>query len=826
MSSKPRVSREEKVLSCVRENTLSMLELPEQSARWIDAGTIAEQLGMDRTNVSRELNELYKKGLLIKVQGKPTLYISRSAVTQKYPEVFFPSTLPKGSKLSDIYSDSPMPPELSHKPDITQKLTPLENRVGAYGTLQTAVRHASAAAMYPTHDLHTLITGNVGVGKAILAHDMYAHAVAKGSMAEDAPFISVNCREQKENPQLLLIRLFGCTREAAPKDEKARRGLIERAAGGVLCLVGIETLPVVVHDALITLLEKHTYSRVGESSAVRYCKTMIIGISTEPLGSPTIASLQQRFSVQIHIPDVDEWKPSELAELLIQCFQKEAESTGISFRIRRDVFSSFLRASYVGNLGEITSSARTACALAYMEALSENNNAKHVELTLHNVPAEVIRSIHPNPRRDAQISEFLSETELEYLSFTPNGYSSNRYPSSQLTELMHFGKYSRETKPLSPAPERAISSTESFFAQLFSQACSGFDELNGLFGRELLESAHKIQVLYPELSYMFGNPTNYYVFLNCLSLAAGGLLPPIDSERSIYDELCESCPNEIRMASSISSIISAMNIMRSRIYLSICMRMCKQSIIGGIPVVAVMHGEGIARSMADYVNRAMGTDVVTGISYGEDISLEVVVTEVSAAINRMDAGRGVLLAVDMEPLPQLQTMLQRELGAAFRLIVCPGLPALLRLSRYALSDDMNIESVAELMQLLPSSDADDSSFIGRTFDELLTPSLTFLNPKKAVDTLSFALNAILDELGVIRSNELLIKFVFHGAHMTERLILGDSLRYEGLRNFINQNSRLMSCLERHMRYVAEVFGVSIPTSELAYIAEIILPYLV
>ena len=119
----------------------------------------------------------------------------------------------------------------------------------------------------------------------------------------------------------------------------------------------------------------------------------------------------------------------------------------------------------------------------------------------------------------------------------------------------------------------------------------------------------------------------------------------------------------------------------------------------------------------------------------------------------------------------------------------------------------------------------ESSFLGRTVNEVLAPSLTFLNPWKAIDVLQTALADILGELNITQSSEIAIKFVFHCSHMLERLIRGEVLRYDGLKIFVNRYSDLMSMLEKHMRGVAEIFGVSIPPSELAYIADILVPYL-
>ena len=337
----------------------------------IHAGTIAETLRMDRANVARELNNLYRSGQLIKIQGKPTLYICRSILSKEYPKVFFPSTLPKGGQLLDYVSASTQP--------------------GANKTLKSAILHAKAAVMYPSHDLHVLITGNIGVGKNTLAREMYPYAVNHRGFAGDAPFITINCREQNVSPQLLMNQIFGCTRDAALKEEKAQKGLIERAAGGILCLNAIECLPVTVQDALITLLEKNTYTRMGEASVVRYSSAMIIATSTEKPDAAVLADLSQRFSVRIHIPDLRSWSLREIAELLIQAFQKEASSTSLSFQVPRETFSMLLRASYPGNLGDLISVVRMTCAMAVQEFF------------FHIAPAKDHRALAPAPSAGALI---------------------------------------------------------------------------------------------------------------------------------------------------------------------------------------------------------------------------------------------------------------------------------------------------------------------------------------------------------------------------------------------------------------------------------------
>ena len=116
-----------------------------------------------------------------------------------------------------------------------------------------------------------------------------------------------------------------------------------------------------------------------------------------------------------------------------------------------------------------------------------------------------------------------------------------------------------------------------------------------------------------------------------------------------------------------------------------------------------------------------------------------------------------------------------------------------------------------------------NAFIDRIVDEVLTPLLSFINPRKVADVLTVTLENITKALGIEQTDALTIKFIFHCSHMLERLIRGDSLRYDKLKTFINQYSSLFSILEKEMQYAAEVFGITIPASELAYVAEIFIP---
>lgn len=686
-----RSSRADRVLEVVRADTEANIASDHPQKNWIHAGTIGEALHIDRANVSRELNRLYKDGQLIKVQGKPTLFICRSALEEKYPGVFFPSTLPKDTLLQDfVASEKKAAVRLSAQPSATD----LETQVGSIGTLRSVVQQAKAAVLYPPNGLNVLITGHVGVGKLELARKMYAHAIAKGRLAEGAPFITVNCREYPGSPQTFLSQLFGYSGSTS-RNEKSRRGLIERASGGILCLQGVERLSPFIQDNLFDLLERGTYTRVGEASSIRKANVMVIAIADELLGAASIQGLQQRVPVRMQIPDLDSWSPTEALELVAQNFHSEAVTTGLSFQVHSDVLSCFLKSSFPGNLGGLSSAVRTSCSLAYLDA----PEARITNVSIDHLPGEFMQDVPANAQRDSELRSLLLELGLEAITFTPDGYFTNRDTGPQFLDELH--RISRNQLHRDPAAGTAAA----------------------------------------------------------------------------------------------------------------------------IPIVLLSYGEEIAERTAAYVNSALETDLVSGLSFSPDMNLAQYTDKLCALASQVNQGAGVLLIADMEPLTSLHISLRHLTGLEAETCPNASMPTLILAAQLSAQRKFGLHELNHQLSTNQINQANPQSptFLNRTVDEILTPLLTFINPTKAAEVLTVTLDNIVTALDIRRTDEIAIKFIFHSAHMLERLIRGNSLRYDKLKTFINQYPKLFSILEKQMQYPAEVFGITIPASELAYVAEIFIP---
>lgn len=112
-------------------------------------------------------------------------------------------------------------------------------------------------------DVTVLITGETGVGKEVVAREIY-----KNSIRKNGPYIKVNCSAIPE--ALLESELFGYVKGAfTGAERKDKLGLFQMADGGTILLDEIGEMPIKMQSKILRVLQEKEITRVGGTNPIK-----------------------------------------------------------------------------------------------------------------------------------------------------------------------------------------------------------------------------------------------------------------------------------------------------------------------------------------------------------------------------------------------------------------------------------------------------------------------------------------------------------------------------------------------------------------------------
>ncbi|MBV8758052.1 MAG: sigma 54-dependent Fis family transcriptional regulator [Deltaproteobacteria bacterium] len=191
-----------------------------------------------------------------------------------------------------------------------------DNLVGDSDAIREVARLVHRVARV---DSSVLIQGETGTGKEVVAR-----AIHEASPRRDRELVIVDCGSMPAS--LIASILFGHEKGAFTGADQRRAGAFERAEGGTVLLDEIGELPLDVQPALLGVLERRAFTRVGGAQSVSVDVRVLAAthrdLRAEVNAGRFRADLYYRLAVaKIVIPPLRE-RPEDIAPLVAHFVQR------------------------------------------------------------------------------------------------------------------------------------------------------------------------------------------------------------------------------------------------------------------------------------------------------------------------------------------------------------------------------------------------------------------------------------------------------------------------------------------------------------------------
>lgn len=814
--------RKDRILNLIRERT-EQLVLEEDFNNGMEALEIALLLKLDRANVSKELNNLWKEGKLIKLSRRPVLYLDYQFIADKFYNRYIPSTINKNENLYSYIMNN-----MGNSDQHTKEKSPMiDVIIGADGSLKIQLEEAKAAINYPPNGIATLLMGNAGVGKYKIATSMLAYAIANETKPKKAKFMRINCRDYESNPLSFSLVLLG-TRDNG--DKIIEKGCLEKANSGIVYLENIECLSNTSMDLIFNIIERNQFSQIGSSLSIPLTCTIIA--SCRPHLSNDLSQIQSYFPLVLMIPDLDNRPIFEKIELILDGFHREAKNSKKTMRVHKDIISCFALTKYCHNLTQLKNEIKLTCSKAHVDAL--NYNSVIVNIDFHHLTVDMM-ALQGNANNDKEkISSILKsfhgpsivfapvEAESPLITLNQTQATFQTYRTKQfldiiqrnLKDIKNQSDYIYENiNCLANCGENQLLSLEKSINPIIFQCISNEIE-NGTYNYHLGSNT----VLYGIMLHVSNVIMRAEVNDEALELLDSSLLDLSDVfERSAYN-IYEALQKIYKVSIDRKEIDFLAQ------YLQILLNWVNTSYVS---ILIIAHGDSIAEQYYHLACKSEYKNVTLDfINFTPAMQLNDCLELTCTKAQQIDQGSGVIILCDGSPLLSASEYVQKEMNVRCRTLYPLSYQLVYDVLQTCNKANTVLETLTSMTIQVPLSLHQNkevhNEFIERLTDKFISPSLCFMNPVKTVNTLNHCLEDVLKDLNIRYSDGIAVKFLCHCSHMLERVIQKESLLFPNMKTFMKDHKKMFNIIEKGLKSANKTFGISIPSSELCYVTEIFL----
>lgn len=655
------MKRIEKIYLFVSKQSKALSREEVASGAGITTKEVAEAFGIQRTNASKDLNELVKDGLLAKIDGRPVRYLECGLVSQTKQSQLKKTPIPTRSKKEYV--------------DIFQKV------IGGNGSMKVPIEQAKAAILYPPRGLNCLITGATGSGKTHFAHIMFEFAKDRGLINGHEELVVFNCADYAHNTELLMSHLFGYAAGAFTGANKEKEGLIAKADGGMLFLDEIHRLPPEGQEMIFYFMDNGKYNRLGETAKERQADVRIICATTEDATSYLLSTFIRRIPISIQLPSFNQRQTKEKIDLVKLMVGIEAERIQRKISLTEDVVKALIGSVTYGNVGQLKSNIQLICARSFLSHMDK----EEIVITLEDLTEEVkigLSLLANNRQFLAELAQDLEPImevspdqnlmlplvdsyELPYNLYEiidekaallkDDGVDQDSINQFIMTDInVHLKSFYKD--------HRLTFDIEKKLAEIVEQKVIDLTKKIYDVAKAKLNDSFQVNFIYAMSLHISS-------FLKRHQLDNQGEMNSNDSIRKMVKEY----PAEYEVALDIKALIlDAYQIeipLEEVEYLTVLLvSLKKEKPTGRIGIVVAAHGNSTATSMVQVVKQLFGSDNLVAVDMPVEMKPRVALEEIINAVEQVNNGSGVILLVDMGSLGTFSEEIHRRTGILVRTV--------------------------------------------------------------------------------------------------------------------------------------------------------------
>ena len=630
------------------KNQTAFLDLNDLSDLFT-ASKLAEIFKVKRNTVSQYLNQLTENGELVKINSRPVYYFHKSA----FEKQFFALSSNYYESVQGILSEQPL---FGKEQDFFSLL------IGHDKSLNRVIEQIKAALNYPNGGLPVLINGESGTGKSYLVKLIYHYCLQNELIAEDAPFITLNCAQYANNPELLTSNLFGSVKGAYTGADADRKGAFEAADGGILFLDEVHRLNAEGQEKLFTYLDQGLIYRMGDTNHPINVQTRLFFATTEDLTSNFLTTFIRRIPIQVTIPSLQQRARNERLELIYSFLISEQTKIKRELVISGQTLELLASGSFKGNIGELQNIVRVMVAKAFSEAIQD----QQVRLTIYHLP-EALLSLNTQNLQTSLPEEVVihSDSRLDNLMFS-NSQSQRRVEDT-------FGKmileYQKSHGVLSDCHLKLKELVDQLFDYLlFETDRQQKHEMLLYLTQYVRETFRQMESAY-QIKFN-GNSVyavGYYLFQRGSSRWISEDNEIMERIRQLEVQVSEAYPASYYYVQRILELckpkidieISAMD----RIVLTLYLKKADWTKDQGMTkAVIVAHGYATASSIANVANRFLGKDIFESFDMPLDVTPQQIAEEILDYSENNDISNGLVILVDMGSLKEIYQYFPKQIN--------------------------------------------------------------------------------------------------------------------------------------------------------------------